>query len=369
MPNNHSSKVGIIYLVYSDEPQKYLFDALEGVIAQTYPKHLIELVVVYNGTRADEPSQEEYTRQKLEEYKDRLPHTTFLPQEKNLGFSIGNNVGTKVAMELGCDYIFLHNADAYLGPNCIQIMAEEFDKDKKIGTAQPMILLHPEIDLINTAGNAFHYLGFGYGEHYRENVHTLKLPEVRDVGYVSGAGTMMRSDLLREYGLWDEDYFLYHEDTDYSLRLRYMGYRTVLMSRAQFFHKYQFKKSTGKYFWMERNRYAIMLIYFRIPTLILLFPAFILSEIGLIFFSLLGGWWKERFKAYAYWLHASNWKLWLKKRKYIQHHRKICDRDMFKYSVGGIYFQEQGMHGPLHTIANWGMEAYYWLIVRTLIWW
>lgn len=365
----NKSKVGIVYLIYSDEPHKYLADAIEGVVVQNYPKNLMELIVIYNGLRADEPSMEEYTRIELEKNKDRLPHTTFLPQKTNLGFSGGNNVATKVAIEMGVDYIFLHNADAYMGPDCLRIMAEGLDKDKTIGTAQPLILLHPETNLINTAGNAFHYLGFGYGNEYRKDKNNVTLPDVKDVGYVSGAGTMMRADLLKQYGLWDEDFFMYHEDTDYSLRLRYMGYRTVIMSRAEFFHKYQFKKSTGKYFWMERNRYAILLIYFRIPTLILLFPAFVISELGLNLLSWRGGWWPERKKAYQYWMKKESWKLWLKKRAFIQKNRKIRDRDMFKYSVGGIYFQEEGMHGRIHTIANCGMEIYYYLIVRTLIWW
>lgn len=367
MENN--PRVALIYLIYADEPEKYLADAIKGVLSQSYPKEALEFFVVYNNTREGIASQEEYTREILEKYKNELPHVTFLPQTTNLGFSGGNNVGIQIALDQGVDYVFLHNADGYLGDTCIATMVEAFEKDKTIGTAQPLILLHPETNLINTAGNAFHYLGFGYGELYRKDKNEVSFPEVKDVGYVSGAGTLMRADLLREYGLWDEDYFMYHEDTDYSLRLRYMGYRTVLISKAEFFHKYQFKKSTGKYFWMERNRYALLLIYFRWPTLLVLLPGIIFSEIGLIFFSLLGGWWKERIKAYQYWLHFSNWKIWLEKRKNIQKNRKISDREIFKNCVSGIYFQEEGMHGPLHTVANWAMVLYYWVIVRTLIWW
>jgi GT2 family glycosyltransferase len=363
------SKVGIIYLVWSAEPEQYLIDALQGVADQTYPKELIELIIIYNSHKPDEPSQAPYIRQQLEVFKDKLPHVTFLPQEKNLGFSGGNNEGIKAAMEIGCTYVFLHNADAYLGANCIEVMARALDEDKQIGTAQPLILLHPETDLINTAGNAFHFLGLGYSNLYRYDKKTVTLPKVLDVGYVSGAGTLMRVDLLKEYGLWDEDYFMYHEDTDYSLRLKYMGYRTVLISEAEFFHKYQFKKSIQKYYWMERNRYAILLIYFRWPTLLVLLPGIILSEIGLILFSIPGGWFKQRLEAYKYWTKVSNWKIWLKKRAYIQKNRKISDRQIFKDAVSGIHFQEAGFQGPLHKLANGGMWLYYWVIVRTLIWW
>jgi len=180
----------------------------------------------------------------------------------------------------------------------------------------------------------------------------------------------MRADLIRQYGAWDEDFFLYHEDLEWSFRLRVLGYRSVMVSDSVFYHKYQFSRSITKYYWMERNRYGIMLMFFKIPTLLLLLPTGLILEAGLVFFAFKNQWWIERKRVYAYWLNRSNWKLWLKKRRYIQRVRQIRDRDILALASPGIYFQETKMETPLlKYVGNPLMTLYYWVVVKGLIWW
>ncbi len=363
-------RVAVMYLLWDQEPEKYLPDAIQGMKDQTYAKADTEFLLVYNSHKAENPSQAHYIEETLAAHAHELPHVTFLNQEKNLGFSGGNNLGMQWAIDHDFDYVFLHNGDGYLGPDCVTQLVEKMEADKTIGASQAMMLLHPETDMINSAGNALHYLGFGYCQYYKYKKETVLLPEVSDVGYISGGAIMLRTDLLKTYGLWDEDYFMYHEDTDYSLRLRLQNYRTVLISDAEFFHKYQFSKSISKYYWMERNRYTILLLYYRLPTLILLLPVLIALEIGMWLFAFKGGWAGEKRKVYAYWAKKSSWKLWLEKRKAIQKNRQIGDRALLKNAVRGIHFQEAQMEHPLVLyVGNPVMEVYYWIVVRGLIWW
>lgn len=365
-----SARVVIVYLLWDTEPMQYLEDAISGVKSQTYPNESLEFLVVYNPNIPRNESVIDYIKDMLDTHSLDLPHTTFLPQEENLGFSGGNNLGMQWAIDNNFDYVFLHNGDGYLGSNCLSLLIEKMGEDKTIGASQAMMLLHPETDKINSAGNALHYLGFGYCNYYRFEKDTVSLPDVSDIGYISGGAIILRTDLLEVYGLWDEDYFMYHEDTDYSLRLRMQNYRTVLIRDAEFFHKYRFNKSISKYFWMERNRYAILLLYYRIPTLLLLFPIFIAIEIGMWFFALKGGWFEEKVKVYKYWSYKKHWSIWWKKRIQIQRHRKISDRQLLHSATRGIHFQEAQMEHPIVLyVANPIMELYYWIVVRGFIWW
>jgi len=233
-----------------------------------------------------------------------------------------------------------------------------------------MVLLHPETDLINTSGNEYHYLGFGYGNDYRKNINDTSFKAVEDIGYASGAAIMMRTDLIKEYGFWDEDYFMYHEDTDYSLRMKMIGKRVVMVQDSEFFHKYQFAKSIQKYYWIERNRYTLLFLFYKWPTLLILLPMLLVLEVGLFLFSVKGGWAKEKMKVYAYWLKPENWKMWLKKRKEIQKTRIISDRQLLAGSVTGIYFQEKSVESPLLLyIGNPIMRLYYLVVVRLFVWW
>jgi GT2 family glycosyltransferase len=198
----------------------------------------------------------------------------------------------------------------------------------------------------------------------------LDIPLIKEISYASGAAFFVSAEMIRNFGAWDEDFFLYHEDMEWSLRLRAAGYRIIMASESVFYHKYQFARSIEKFYWMERNRYGVMLMFFRIPTLLLLLPIMLGLEIGLWIFSFINKYADKRVAVYKYWLRADHWKLWLKKRRRIQKIRTVSDRYLMSYAVSGIYFQDASVDNPLvNYIANPVMAMYYWLVVKGLIWW
>lgn len=361
-------KVAIIYLVWNNEPRKYLERALSGVAAQTFPKANLELLIIYNSHKPEEASQIDFIKEEVQKMSASLPHTTILEQKKNLGFSGGNNLGMRWAVEYGFDYTFLHNADGYLDGQAIEKLAAAMESDKKIGEAQSLVMLHPETELINSAGNAWHYLGIGYCVFYRRKLSEVNLPEIKDVGYVSGAAAMMRTDLLKEYGYWNEDFFMYHEDTEYSFRLKTRGYRTVVVKGAVFYHEYSFKKGAAKFYWLERNRHALKYLIYKWPTWVLLAPLEILYNLGLIIISLAGGWFRELLKVYAYWLRSENWKVWRAERKKYQTERTVSDRAILAISAARVEGEYGIVNKSVNFLANLFFTFYYFLL-KIMVWW
>lgn len=359
--------MAIIYLCWSEEPYKYLDSALEGIEHQTYPRELIKLFIVYNSHRTGEQTACSYIRQRVAERQVDLPAVTILEQNENLGFVGGNNVGMRWAMAYGCDYVFLHNADGCLAGQAIEKLVVSLEKDKNIGAAQSLVLLDPERNLINSAGNNYHFLGFGYCDLYRQNRAESKSNEIRRVGYLSGAAMMMRVDLLKQHGLWDEDYFIYHDDLEYSLRLKSLGYSTVLVPDSEFYHQYRYSRNPDKYYLMERNRWIVLLTYYKPPTMLLILPGLILMEVGLIFFSLIGGWFRQKIRGYAWWLHGKNWRMVLAKRKARQSERKVGDMELLKQAVGRIEFAEVN-NWVLKYAANPFMAGYWWMLRKIIYW-
>ncbi|KKW41751.1 MAG: hypothetical protein UY92_C0014G0076 [Candidatus Magasanikbacteria bacterium GW2011_GWA2_56_11] len=360
-------KIAIVYLSFHCEP--YLDDVISSLKRLTYPKDRVEFIIVDNPHPEYGPSVKYIEETVLPLSGAEIPHVTILPQTKNLGFAGGNNAGVAWALARDFDYVFFHNNDGFMAANCLEPLIAAMEADKTIGTAQSLMLLHPETELVNSTGNAFQYLGFGFCNEYRQRLADLELPPVKNVAYASGAALMVRCELIRQYGAWDEDFFLYHEDLEWSFRLRLVGYRSVMVRDSIFYHKYQFSRSITKFYWMERNRYGTMLMFFRWPTLLILAPMALALELGLILFALKGGWFGERVKVYRYWLERANWQLWLGKRRRIQALRKIKDRDLFKLAVPGIYFQDKTTDNPVvNYIGNPIMTAYFWL-VKLIVWW
>ncbi len=391
-------RVAVIYLSYHSDP--YLDRVMSALKSLTYPKELVEFVVV------DAPHLEFGTSLKNLESKllplsgNELPHVTIIPLEKNFGFAKNNNTGIKWALEQGFEYVYLHNQDGFMEKDCLVKLVEAMEKDKTIGAAQSLIMLYPETELINSAGNAYHFLGFGYCDGYRRSLLSLpkgelervcrplskrdsevdsrllagrptplRLPLERgespaiEIAYASGASLLLRADLLKLFGLLDEDFISYHEDLEYSLRLKSLDYKITLVPAAKFFHEYSFSRNKEKFYLMERNRFAVLLMYYNGLSLILILPAAIVMEIGLIFFALMSGWLREKFDAYHYWLDLAHIRLWLAKRKVVQNRRMVSDRKLLESATGVIKFEDAQFDNPiLKYIANPLMEIYWWII-------
>ena len=361
-------KIAIIYLSFHCEP--YLDDVVSALKKVSYPKDKLELVIVDNPHPQYGPSVRAIEETVMPFSGRELPQVTLLPQKENLGFAGGNNVGIQWAIDHGYEYVYLHNGDGFVAVNVFAPLVEVMEEDKSIAVAQSSLILYPDTEYLNNAGNAFHYLGFGFCDEYRSYVADVKLPRVKEISYASGAAMMARTDLIKQYGMLDEDFFLYHEDLEWCFRFRVLGYKTVLISDSVFFHKYQFSRSIDKFYYMERNRYGVMLMFFRWPTLLLLLPMALVLEAGLWLFAWRGGWTRQKAAVYRYWFNFKNLKLWLGKRKRIQKMRTVSDRFLFEFSVPGIYFQEKAMETPLlKYVGNPLMKLYYYIVVKGLIWW
>jgi GT2 family glycosyltransferase len=147
-----------------------------------------------------------------------------------------------------------------------------------------------------------------------------------DIFYPSGAAVMYRAEALKEVGLFDEEFWMYNEDEDHGWRFWLAGWRVVLAPEAVVYHKYEFAKSIKQYYWMDRNRILCILKNYSLLILLLILPAFIIMEFGLVLFSLKGGWFKEKIKVWFYFLNPLKWVYIIQARRDSQAVRKIKDK-------------------------------------------
>lgn len=355
------SKIGVIIILYNG--RQYLDDLFFSLAKVEYPNW--EIVVVNN---ASEDGGAEYIKEK---FAADFPNLTIMKVDKNAGFAAGNNIGLRYLAERGFDYAYLLNQDTAAAPDFLERALEKMARGA--GSIQSLILLHNKNEVANTLGNAIHYLGFGYAygygwpkEKWEKYLADWKKrdPEL-NIAYGSGAGIMLNMAALKNVGFFDDSFFMYHEDLDLGLRLRLAGYKNLLAPESMVYHKYEFSKSIKKYYWMERNRFITIFKNYSIWTLILIFPALMIMELGLFLFSLRSGWWREKLKVYGYFLYPMHWRRILAERHRTQKLRNVSDREIAKYFVGKILFQD--MNNPILTkIANPAFNLY-WKIIRMMI--
>lgn len=346
-------KVAIILVNYNG--RKYLPDCLSSLAGLDYPKDNYKIFFVDNLSTDDS----------LSYAKTNFPDINYIEAGENLGFAAGNNLGMSRAMAENFDYVFLINQDTICNQDVLTKLVNLAEKDDKLAAIQPRLMLHPETDKINSLGNSLHYLGFGFSSGGYQKFDNNLQP--KEIAYATGAAVLIKKEVLKKIGLFPADFFMYHEDMDLGWRMRLAGYKIMVDPGAVVYHKYEFSKSIKKYYFMERNRFICLLENYKLGTLLLILPALIFMEMGLFAFSLRSGFWGEKLKVYAWFLHLNNWKRVIRGRREKRQLRVAKDKDIVKFFTGKIEFQEID-NWALKYIANPVFNAY-WQVVKYLIRW
>ncbi len=304
----------------------------------------------------------------VDELRDRFPDVHFLRKPVNLGFAGGNNAAWQwIEQHLEPpDFLMLLNPDTRVTPGWLSPLLERLASDPTLAAVQPLITLLDAPDRINTRGNDCHYLGFGLMRGYREAAASVP-DEPQEIPSVSGAAVLIRARVVRELGLFDASYFLYLEDTELSWRWRLAGYRMDLVPQSRIAHRHSLQAPRKQYRYLERNRYCLILVCYRWPTLVLLLPALLLMEAGQWLFALSNGLVTERLWVIGQLLNPANRRTRRAVRRRIQKQRRVSDRQLTE--LWCARFPASLLPGRLvQAIAN-PLLAIYWRLARFLLWW
>ena len=150
---------------------------------------------------------------------------------------------------------------------------------------------------------------------------------------------LIKREVLELVGYFDdEEVFMYHDDLDLGWRLLLFGYKNYLVPESIVYHKYQYNRNQKKYYFLEVSRFVSIIKYYELKTIILILPAMLILEAGILVFSIFHGWFSDKIRAYHYII--SNFSRLLRKRSRVQKSRCLSDRDISKYFKGEITFRE-----------------------------
>ncbi len=160
-----------------------------------------------------------------------------------------------------------------------------------------------------------------------------------DILAAKSAGMFIRKEVFNKIGGFDDDYFIYVEETDLGWRSWLAGYRARYISDSIVYH--EFGSSTiilGKTendfnakFNGTKNYIMTLVKNLGSFHLLTMLPLHVTLWVGLAWFSLLKGRWRH-----FYWIHkAIFWNIKmlrknLAKRRKIQKNRRIKEKDLFE---------------------------------------
>lgn len=241
------------------------------------------------------------------------PHPLLLSRNsRNLGYAdtLSNFINQFLKERSSADYLLLVNQDAILEKGCLKILIDSIETSNTIIAVQPNLLMYDDHKLINSLGNGFYYLGFGFCHlKYRKikevrayrNLYINKISCV----YCSGAVTLISMSKLREIWPISLSFIPYFEDVELGIRGLQANLQSIVAENAFAFHMYEFKKD-NKLFQLNLGRYILLFSYYPIIVILALMPALLFFEIG--FFFLVPSLWREKFCVYRNLFKRSTWK-------------------------------------------------------------
>jgi GT2 family glycosyltransferase len=220
------------------------------------------------------------------------PDAAIVRNPRNDGFARAANAGA--ARACGDLLVFL-NPDASPAPGFASAIRRPLGRDG--GWSAWMGLVTAEGGrVVNTNGGVVHFTAIAWaGEAGAPTPGTLDGP--REVGFASGACLAVPRSEWEAVGGFAEEFFMYHEDVDLSLRLRLAGGTVGIEPEAVVDHDYEFAKGSAKWRYLERNRWATIVRTYPGILLALLAPALLATEVALLVVAAAGGWAPQKLRA------------------------------------------------------------------------
>jgi GT2 family glycosyltransferase len=207
-------------------------DVRECLSAIEPSQQLVDVLVVDNASQDD-------TLDLVTSYS----WVTVLVQTENLGYAGGNNVGLRYAQEHRYAYALLVNPDVRLERSNLEQLITSLETHDQYGVICP-VLTYGDGETIWYAGAHIDQKHFEpLIDHYRESIGSIAARGLVTVGGMIGAVALVRVAALQTVGLLDERFFLYCEETDWSLEFQKHSWLIGCDMGARFVH--HVSSSTG----------------------------------------------------------------------------------------------------------------------------
>ena len=196
--------------------QKMLERFLPSVTAHTQGD--AEVIIADNGSTDDS----------LPFLQKHYPQLRVIRLDKNYGFAGGYN---KALQQVDADYYVLLNDDVEVTPGWIEPVIAQMQQHPDTAICQPKLLMYDQRNTFEYAGGAGGYIDkYGYPFCRGRMFTTLEddhgqYDTPSQIFWASGAAMFVRSDVWRQLGGLDEDFFAHMEEIDFCWRAQNAGYR------------------------------------------------------------------------------------------------------------------------------------------------
>ncbi|MPZ52582.1 MAG: hypothetical protein GEU79_07595, partial [Acidimicrobiia bacterium] len=232
------------------------------------------------------------------------------------------------------DLVWLLHGDARPRRDALQALVAEMSR-QDASVVGSKLLVEGTTDTLEGVGAATDVFGELYSGLDTGEVDLEQYDVVRDVGFVSSISILVRRDLAKGLGGFDERLPPVAAGLDFSQRARLAGGRVIVAPSSEVFHTGVCQES-GRGWREEAGRLRSMLVSYRFVTLLWMIPLTLLVDIVEGLGSLFFGRWRTGARHVAAWAwNIGQLPSTLKRRRNLNRIRQESDEELFRYQVEG----------------------------------
>lgn len=238
--NDKNPFVTVITVNYNGK--KYLKDCFNSLYELDYPPDKLEIIMVDNGSTDDS----------MEFIKNNFPKIKIIHNNVN-NYCKANNLGIKEAKG---EFIALLNNDTIVDKNWLKELLEIINGEKNIGMVSSKILF---MDGKLQGTGHYELPNFYWSDRGFKEEDRGQYDSDGEIDSASNCSILYRKACLDNIDLLDEDFFIFLEDVDMSIRCRNKGWKILYAPKSIVHH--QFHASTDKElidFLCEKNRLLLI---------------------------------------------------------------------------------------------------------------
>lgn len=231
----------VLTIIVTYNGEKYIEDCMNSLLMQTQKTDILLV---------DNDSSDMTCKIVQEKY----PQVTIIHVGFNSGFAHANNMGIQYAIDKKYEYIMLLNEDTVADKKLVENLMKYADRRTAV---VPKIYKNGSLSKVWYAAGK---MDFKNGKAI--NCQKEFVNQMTEVSFMTGCCMLVHTEIFREIGLFDENYYLYYEDTDLSLRMYIHNIRMLYVPDVYVWHRMMGRETRGYYtYYMERNRLFLLKKY------------------------------------------------------------------------------------------------------------
>ena len=166
-----------------------------------------------------------------------LKRIELIRSDSNLGFCAGNNIGMEFGTRVEADYFLVLNNDTTCEPTFLEPMVHAAEARADVGLIGGIICYHDDPNTIWWAGGTFNLFIEMKRNGAIQTLDNIKHKDIFETDWITGCMMLIPRKIFESVGGFDEEFFIWSEDWDISLRVRKKGYKLLVVPSAKIYHK------------------------------------------------------------------------------------------------------------------------------------